>query len=91
MMTRDEMHADIGKAFQERKELSQKIKCLENRLKTIGNAATLLSDNTYGVNSIDAHPEAVETMETASDIREDFKQLRDSLVRLKELNKILSD
>ena len=26
MMTRDEMHADIGKAFQERKELSQKIK-----------------------------------------------------------------
>ena len=87
MMTRDEMHADIGKAFQERKELSQKIKCLENRLKTTGNAATLLSDNPYGINSIDA----TQWKQWNQLLIFEKKQLRDSLIRLKELNKILSD
>lgn len=83
-MTQDEMHLEIGRAFVERRELEQKIKCLENRLRTIGEACSTLAKNP-------AHGESIKRMEKASDPREDWSELERAHVRMAELNKLLRD
>ena len=82
-MTSEEMESEIGRAFIERRELTKKIECLEHRLRTVGKAATELADNPL-------YAEAEAVMESASDVRQDFKDLKAALQRLRELNRILS-
>ncbi len=83
-MTNEEQHRQIGAAFQERKALQDKLKCLRFRLRTVGEAAKTLADNHL-------HKDSRSTMESASDVREDFADMDKSLIRLAELNKLLGD
>ena len=83
-MTKDDMAKDIGQAFIERRELVKKIDCLEHRLRTTGKAAVTLADNPV-------HQESESALESASDVREDFAELKRGLTRLRELNRLLND
>jgi len=83
-MTDEDMATEIGRAFQERKRLDQEITCLRYRLRTVGNAATVLSENHL-------NEEAEKGMESASDIRHDFAELRKACSRLVELDRILKN
>ncbi|MCY4592539.1 MAG: hypothetical protein OXE86_18690 [Alphaproteobacteria bacterium] len=82
-MTANEADAKIGRAFSERRDLIKKIACLKGQLTTIGNAAVLLGNSP-------GYAEAETVMESASDVREDYAELRRSRSRLAELEKVLS-
>ncbi|MYH36171.1 MAG: hypothetical protein F4160_05155 [Rhodospirillaceae bacterium] len=82
-MTNEEMHADIGRAFVERRDLLKKVDCLKHRLRTVGAAATTLSENPV-------HADSEAALLAASDIREDFAELKQVLSRLAELDRVLS-
>ena len=82
-MTESEQHSEIGKAFVERRHVLKRIDCLTHRLRDFGKAAVVLIDNPL-------HEDSIRTVENASDPREDWKSLQASLIRLDELNKILS-
>lgn len=83
-MTEDDMAAEIGRAYQELKTVSKKVQCLEYRLRTIGDAAMVLAGNHL-------HAESEKIMESASDIREDFFELRRLKKKQDELREILKD
>ena len=82
-MTISEVNESIGSAFRERRDLLKKIDCLKDRLISIGRAATTLADNPV-------HAESEETMQSASDVRDDYAALKGAMTRLAELDKILS-
>lgn len=83
-MTQDELHREIGRAFTERRDLQQKIKCLENRLSTFGGACNTVAKNPM-------HAESRNTIENAPDPREDWAELLKSHKRMDDLNKLLRD
>ncbi len=64
--------------------ISKKIDCLEHRLRTTGKAAVTLADNPL-------HQQSESALESASDVREDFAELKRGLARLRELNRLLND
>ena len=74
----------LGRAFAERRDLVKKIEKLDRRLRSIGKAISVLVDN-------QVHEESNGVMDDyATDPREDWSELKQSLARLSELNKILA-
>ena len=82
-MTDEEMYADLGKAFEERRQLQKKIDCLQHRLRDFGTACSAVA-----VDPFNAEP-AMQHMDSAGDPREDWADLKKALVRMAELNKVL--
>ena len=73
----------LGQAFAERRELMKKITELDLRLRSFEKAISVLMGNQF-------HEESNAVMdEYATDPREDWSELKQSHVRLIELNKFL--
>ena len=83
-MTQDDTDAVIGRAFRERRELRQKIKCLEFRLNEVAQALT------YVLASAD-HEESIAVLDRAADPLADWAALKAARTRLDELQKVLAD
>ena len=81
-MTTDEVRTELERAFTERRELTMKTKCLRHRLLTYGRAFAALADSPF-------EPEHRNVADRASDLREDWKALKQALQRIDELNKLL--
>ena len=81
-MTKDDVHREIGRAYEERRDLLQKIACLRARLHNASQVLSILSENPF-------HEESVEAIEQAADPREDWRELKKSHTRLSDLEKIL--
>ena len=81
-MTTDDVYREIGRAHVERRELLQKVACLEDRMRSAGKALSSLVDNPL-------HADSVAAIEQARDPREDWTELKKIRDRLTELKKIL--
>ena len=81
-MTKDDVHREIGRAYVERRDLLQEIACLRARLQNIGQALSALAENPL-------HKKSVEAIESATDPREDWRELKKSHAQLSNLEKIL--
>ena len=82
-MTQKEIDIEIGRAFRERRDILRTINCIKHRLRKMGDAASTLAVNPD-------HAESESVMDSASDVREDFAELKRSISRLNELEKVLS-
>ena len=81
-MSDDETALAIGRAFQERRGLLQKVACLNDRLQAFGNALQYLTANPD-------HAESIEVIEAADDPREQWARLKTAHARLSQLDTIL--
>ena len=82
-MTKEELHAEIGRAFVERRELTQKISVLRNRIRSSGQAYAALADNPVHIDSLAA-------VQEAPNLGNDFIELQQCLVHLERLDETLS-
>ena len=82
-MTKEELDAEIGRAFQEKRELTQKISALRNRLRSVGQAYAILADNPVHKDSLDA-------VQEAPNLCDDFIDLQQCYILLARLNETLS-
>ncbi len=73
----------IGRAFTERRELNKRIKELDQRIRSVNKAISTLVDNQF-------HEDSNKIIDSANDPLEDWAELKRSLARLSELDKILS-
>ena len=81
-MTKDDVQREVGRAYMERGDLTQKIACLKARLHNVEQALSILEENPL-------HEESVEAIESATDPREDWRELKKSRAQLSNLEKIL--
>lgn len=81
-MTNEEVREERGQAFTEREELTAKADCLRHRLRTYGRAFHHLADQPFD-------PDTRKTADRASDLREDWADLRRTLDRVDELSRFL--
>ena len=81
-MTRDEENREIGGAFRERRQLTKTADCLRHRLRTYGRAYVALAGAPFDQKHRDIAARA-------TDLREDWKDLREALDQIDELNKLL--
>lgn len=81
-MTRQEQDAELGSAFRERQELTKTADCLRHRLRTYGRAYAALADSPFDQKHRDI-------VDRATDLRSDWTDLKETLDRIAELNKLL--
>ncbi len=81
-MTDDEARREKDAAFLERRDLTEKAKCLRHRLRTYGRAFLELADSPLDEQNR-------QFAEKATDLREDWADLKRALARIDELNKFL--
>ena len=81
-MTKDEIDKEVGRAFEERRRLTEKLECLRYRLRTYGGAYVTLADSPF-------EQDLRETADRSPDLREDWEKLKKSLQRIDELNRLL--
>ena len=81
-MTRDEMDAEIGRALRERQELTAKAECLRHLLRTYGRAYAALADSPF-------EEKNREIADRAVDLRSHWDDLKETLDRIAELNRLL--
>lgn len=81
-MTQNEVNSELGRAFVERQELTKKADCLRHRLRTYGRAYTALADSPFEQKHRDI-------ADRASELRSDWTNLKETLDRIAELNKLL--
>ena len=81
-MTRDEAEKEVGGAFVERQRLTKTANCLRHRLRTYGRAYAALADSPF-------EQEHRDIAARATDLRSDWDDLKKTLDRIAELNKLL--
>ena len=78
-MSDDETALAIGGAFQERRDLLQKVACLNDRLQAFSKALQYLT-------ATPDHADSLKIMETADDPREQWERLKTAHARLAQLD-----
>ena len=81
-MTKDDVYREIGRAYEERRDLIQQIACLRARLQNFEQVLSTLAENPF-------HEESVEAIEQAADPREDWRELKKIRAQLNNLAQIL--
>lgn len=81
-MTDDDVRKDRGDAFAERENATAKMDCLRHRLRTYGRAFHELAENPFDAQSR-------EIADKATDLREDWANLKRILERIDDLNRFL--
>ena len=81
-MTKQEMQTELQRAFTERSELTKKSECLRFRLRSYGSAYAELADDPYSEN-------LRERVKNAPNLADDWEDLKNTLERIEQLNKVL--
>lgn len=83
-MTQDDVAKDVGNAVIERRALIQKIKCLELRLKTTGDALVVVSGNPV-------NEAANAALDAADDPLAEWAELKAARERLAVLKEVIGE
>ena len=79
-----ECFTSLGKAFAERRDLQKQEKILNSRLRSFAHALLVLVDNPH-------HAESIDVVESYLNPVDNWKELKNTYVRLSQLNKILTE